>query len=99
MSMDSIPLRKRSRKPKHVYNAADVAPPQAPWKSSIYKPVKKVLPPPGTSLPCSSRVICVPCSYVLVSCSRACLPKLVLRPWFISIPETKGYLKLYAPCL
>ena len=23
MSMDSIPMRKRSRKPKHVYNAAD----------------------------------------------------------------------------
>ena len=40
MSMDSIPMRKRSRKPKHVYNAADVAPPHG---SSVYKPVKKVL--------------------------------------------------------
>ena len=44
MSMDSIPMRKRSRKPKHVYNAADVAPLQAPWKSSTYKPPKKVHP-------------------------------------------------------
>ncbi len=43
MSMESIPMRKRSRKPKHVYNAADVAPPHG---SSVYKPVKKVLPPP-----------------------------------------------------
>ncbi len=42
MSMDSIPMRKRSRKPKHVYNAANVAPPQAPWRMSVYKPVKKV---------------------------------------------------------
>ena len=40
MSMDSIPMRKRSRKPKHVYNAADVAPLQAPWKSSTFKPRK-----------------------------------------------------------
>ena len=40
MSMDSIPMRKRSRKPKHVYNAADVAPLQAPWKASTFKPKK-----------------------------------------------------------
>lgn len=40
MSMDSIPLRKRSRKPKHVYNAADVAPLQTLWKGSTLKPKK-----------------------------------------------------------
>ena len=40
MSMDSIPMRKRSRKPKHVYNAADVAPLQAPWKAYTFKPKK-----------------------------------------------------------
>ena len=40
MLMDSIPMRKRSRKPKHVYNAADVAPLQAPWKASTFKPKK-----------------------------------------------------------
>ena len=40
MSMDSIPMRRRSRKPKHVYNAADVAPLQAPWKASTFKPKK-----------------------------------------------------------
>ena len=54
MSMESIPMRKRSRKPKHVYNAADVAPLQAPWKPSTYKPTKKVHPASPCLLQCSS---------------------------------------------
>ena len=67
-------MRKRSRKPKHVYNAADVAPPQASWKSSIYKPVKKVLLAPETELPHSVGLCCILLSPLQNPVSQRYLP-------------------------
>lgn len=89
MSMESIPMRKRSRKPKHVYNAADVAAPQASWKSSIYKPVKKVLPPLETELPHSVK------GWVLLRCVLlSSLQNPVLQgylPEWVSVQTLVGY--------